>query len=474
MDQKINKLILGIGLGVIMSFEALCSTPEGTTSIKQNIPLNQINTFAKVYALTKNYYVESVNDDKLMQGAMNGMLNNLDPHSAYLDHDDFKQLTEMTSGTFAGLGIEVSKEKDNSILVVAPIDGTPAFYAGIKSGDRIIKIDGTPVNELSLDQAVKKMRGAIKTKVELTIVRKGALKPLNIIVVRAIIDVRSVKYVFLNRNYAYIRITNFQADTVAELAKELKIIAQKNSKLKGLILDLRDNPGGILQAAVGVAGSFLPANCLVVYTDGRIANAHKKYFNTVEDYSLDNKDILTTVPTMFKTVPMVVLVNQGTASASEIVAGALQDYKRVEIIGTKTFGKGSVQTVIPLGDDNAVKLTTALYYTPHGRSIQALGIGPDLIVKSEYDEIYNSWDMSEDNLDKHLANPNNKLNNVESKVLIINPPHQIKTQAELESKLKKRQKRMPNIVNQLIAQPDLNDDFQLQWALKILMTKQKL
>ena len=470
--KQINKLILGAVLGLCVVSHVFA---DDTNIVNTTIPVDEINNFAKVYAITQSYYVESVSDKKMMKGAINGMLSSLDPHSSYLDKDDFKQLNEMTTGSFAGLGIEVSREKDDGIKVVAPIDGTPAYKAGIMSGDLIVKIDNVPVSSLSLDEAIKKMRGTVGSKVTLTISRKGALKPLVMTIVRAKIEVKSIKYTMLAPHYAYVRITNFQADTVDNLISTLKTIYSDDHELKGLVVDLRDDPGGLLQGAVGVAGAFLPANSMVVYTDGRAPNSKQKFYAKPDDYSTtDTKvDTLAGVPNIFKTIPMVVLINQGTASASEIVSGALQDYKRAKIMGTTSFGKGSVQTVIPLSEDTAVKLTTALYYTPKGRSIQAKGIKPDVIVKSEYSDLYDSWDLSEANLDHHLDNPTNvaSLTKDKDNTPVISPPKQVSTQAEMTAKIKQQKLKQPKVVKENVAIIDLPNDFQLQWALNVLEGK---
>jgi carboxyl-terminal processing protease len=473
--KQVNKFILSAILGVFVVGHVFADDAGSTATLNSSIPVDEINNFAKVYAITKNYYVESVTDKKMIKGAINGMLSNLDPHSSYLDKDDFKQLSEMTSGSFAGLGIEVSREKDEGIKVVAPIDGTPAYRAGIKSGDLIVKIDNTPVSDLTLDEAIKKMRGKVGTKVVITVSRKSELKPLTFTITRATIEVKSIKYTMLAPHYAYVRITNFQADTVDNIIAALKSLNAQDPNLKGLVLDLRDDPGGILQSAVGAAGAFLPTNSLIVYTDGRAPNSSQKFYAKPSDYSTsDSKiDTLAQVPKIFKTIPMVVLVNQGTASASEIVSGALQDYKRAKIMGTTTFGKGSVQTVIPLSEDTAVKLTTALYYTPKGRSIQAKGIKPDIIVKSEYNDLYDSWNLSEAELEHHLDNPTNTVQMTKDKdnTPVISPPKQISTQAELKAKIKQQRLQQPKVVKEDVAIIDLPNDFQLQWALNILEGK---
>ncbi|MCC2645720.1 MAG: peptidase, partial [Burkholderiales bacterium] len=478
--KTISKYIIGAVCGALitLSVHSYASNNPGSQEPQNsvNIPVDEINNFAKVYAIAKNYYVESVTNTKLMKGAIDGMITNLDPHSNYLDQTEFKQLTEMTTGSFAGLGIEVSREKDDAgIKVVAPIDGTPAYVAGIKSGDIIVKIDGIPVTGISLDDAVKKMRGKAGTKVTITVSRKNELKPLTFTIVRANIKITSIKYTMLNNDYGYIRITNFQADTINELAGALSKINGKNSKLKGLVIDLRDDPGGLLQAAVGVVGAFVPVNSLVVSTKGRVPSSNQQFLVRPADYSIDDgksADALANIPAIYKTIPIVVLVNQGTASASEIVSGALQDYKRAKIVGTKTFGKGSVQTVIPLSADTAVKLTTALYYTPKGRSIQAQGIKPDVIVKSEYNDLFDSWDMSEANLDHHLNNPNMvSVSKDKDNTPVISPPKQISSQAELKARYKAQMLNVPKVMRQSEATIDLKNDFQLQWALNIIEGK---
>lgn len=483
--KTISKFVLGAVCGSLMTVsiyataddQAASPLSQQQLSSVSTIPVDEVSNFAKVYAITKNYYVESVTDTKLMKGAINGLLSNLDPHSDYLDAEDFKQLSEMTSGSFAGLGIEISKDKGSGgVKVVAPIFGTPAYKAGIQSGDVIIKIDGVPASSMSLDDAVKKMRGNIGTKVTLTIARTNELKPLEFTITRAKIEVRSVQSTMLTTGYGYVRVTNFQSDSTNEIAKALNKLYTADPHIKGLVLDLRDDPGGLLQSAVGVAGAFLPKDSLVVYTDGRMDTSKQKYYVKPADYDVDGtqENVLNSVPPIFKTLPMVVLINQGTASASEIVSGALQDYKRAKILGTKSFGKGSVQTVIPLTKDTAVKLTTALYYTPKGRSIQAEGIQPDIIIQSEYSDIVDSWDMSEASYDNHLDNPNgsdskNK-KNLES-VPVIRPPKQIKTQDELKARAEAKLKQTPKVVDQSQAQVNLNDDFQLQWALNIIEGK---
>lgn len=478
--KNISKFVLGAVCGSLMTVSIYATAddqnvvaPLTSQQMSVTIPVDEVGKFAQIYTIAKSYYVESVTDSKLMKGAINGMLSNLDPHSDYLDAEDYKQLSEMTSGEFAGLGLEVSRDKSSAgVKIVAPIFGTPAYKAGIQSGDVVIKIDGVPTTNMSLDDAVKRMRGKAGTKVTLTISRTSELKPLEFTIVRAKIQIHSVQSTMLANDYGYVRITNFQADTTNQLVIALNKLYASDPNIKGLILDLRDDPGGLLQSAVGVAGAFLPKDSLVVYTDGRLDSSKQKYYAKPSDYDVDGtqENILKTMPDKYKTLPMVVLINQGTASASEIVSGALQDYKRAKILGTKSFGKGSVQTVIPLSKDTAVKLTTALYYTPKGRSIQAQGIQPDIIIQSEYSDLVDSWDMTEASYDNHLDNPNG-INKKTESVPIIRPPKQILTTEDLKAKSDAKLKQVPKVVDQTQAIVNTTDDFQLKWALNIIEGK---
>ena len=358
------------------------------------LPLNEIRTFTEIFSKIKDDYVESINDKKLLENAIRGMLQGLDPHSAYLDKEAYRELQEGTSGKFGGLGIEVGYE-DGFVKVISPIDDTPAQRAGVKAGDLIIKLDGKSVKGISLMEAVKMMRGKPGSEIVLTILREGKEKPFNLTVVRDVITVKNIKTETIEPGFMYIRISNFQIHTVNNMRKSLKKLKNENTdNLKGLVLDLRNNPGGLLNAAVGVSDLFLN-NGLIVYTEGRIKDSKLKF---------------TAKPTeVFKNIPIVVLVNGGSASASEIVAGALQDHKRAIIMGERTFGKGSVQTILPMSDETALKLTTARYYTPSGRSIQASGIEPDMIVKNIQFNITNSNNMNnglikEADLSGHLDN----------------------------------------------------------------------
>jgi len=370
--KNIFILSLGIMLGVFMGIcgsvfaekedelPAAVSAPAATT---EAIPYEDLRTFTEIFGRIKKDYVEPVSDKKLLEDAVKGMLTGLDPHSAYLDAEEYQELKEGTSGQFGGLGIEVTME-NGFIKVVSPIDDTPAQKAGIKAGDLIIKLDDKPVKGMTLTEAVKHMRGEPGSKIDLLVVREGVEKPLKITITRAVIKVKSVKSRMIEKNYGYIRISSFQSGTGEALKEALANLKKENKgNLKGLVLDLRNNPGGVLNAAVEVSDAFMKSG-LIVYTEGRIANSQMR-FSAAPDDLIDG-------------APIVVLINAGSASASEIVAGALQDSKRAIIMGEKSFGKGSVQTILPTNTGSAVKLTTARYFTPSGRSIQAKGIEPDV------------------------------------------------------------------------------------------------
>ena len=333
----------------------------------ETLPLEDLRTFTEIFAKIKNDYVEPIEDKTLLENAIRGMLAGLDPHSAYLVPEDYKELQAGTSGEFGGLGIEVGME-DGFVKVISPIDDTPAYRAGVKAGDLVIRLDDTPVKGMALSDAVKIMRGKPGTDIVLTIVREGEDKPLNITITRDVIRVTSVKSKLLDPGYGYVRISQFQSRTGDNLREALeKLEAEGDSPLKGLVLDLRNNPGGVLSAAVSVSDAFLKDG-IIVYTEGRLDDAKLKF-------NAKPTDVL-------HGAPLVVLVNGGSASASEIVAGALQDHQRAIIMGQKTFGKGSVQTILPMDNGSALKLTTAKYYTPSGTSIQATGIAPDIVLEN--------------------------------------------------------------------------------------------
>jgi carboxyl-terminal processing protease len=376
--RQIGLIFLGVVAGVLISlnFSAVADRAAGP------LPIDDLRAFTEVFGRIKNDYVEPVDDKKLISEAINGMLSGLDPHSAYLDAEAFKELQVGTQGEFGGLGIEVSME-DGFVKVVAPIEDTPAWKAGLKSGDLIIKLDDTNVKGMTLNDAVKLMRGKPDTDIKLTFVRKGDSKPRVVTITRAIIQIQSVKSKLLEPGYAYFRVTQFQEHTGEDLGAAIaKHFKENEGPMKGLILDLRNDPGGLLNSAVSVSAAFLSKDKLVVYTEGRISDSRMRLFARPEYYARGVKgDYLANLPEGVKTLPLVVLVNGGSASASEIVAGALQDHKRAVVMGTQTFGKGSVQTILPLGNGTAIKLTTARYFTPNGRSIQAKGITPDIVVE---------------------------------------------------------------------------------------------
>jgi len=406
MGKKLKNSGL-IGLGVVagiaisLQFSAMAQKP-----IEPGLPLEELRQLADVYGLIKSDYVEPVEDKKLLQEAISGMVASLDPHSAYLDKKAYAELREGSQGKFVGLGIEIGQSEDGYIKIVSPIEDSPAYRAGIKAGDLITRLDNTPVKGLSLDDSVKKMRGEPHTKVSLTILRKGEAEPLVFNISREEIHQKSVKGKLIEPGYAWIRISQFQEPTVDDLAAKLTELYKQDPNIKGLILDLRNDPGGVLQGAIGVAAAFLPKDAAIVSTNGQLADSKQIFYGRPEFYALrPDSDPLAKLPEAVKSVPMVVLVNTGSASASEIVAGALQDYKRAPIIGTQTFGKGSVQTIRQLTADTAVKLTTARYYTPNGRSIQAKGIAPDLQVEEYADgDGLNALRTREADLDKHLSN----------------------------------------------------------------------
>jgi carboxyl-terminal processing protease len=409
MTGKLKKAgLIGTGFvaGILISlqFSALADKETRTA-----LPVEELRTFAEVFNAIKQGYVEPVEDKKLITHAISGMVSNLDPHSSYLDADAFKDLQVGTQGEFGGLGIEVGME-DGLVKVISPIEDTPAYRAGIKTGDLIFKLDETPVKGLTLSDAVKKMRGKPKTQIKLGILRKGETKPLEITLTREVIKIQSVKSKLIEPGYGYVRVTSFQENTGAAVVKHLNDL-YKAGTLNGLVLDLRNDPGGLLNAAVGVSAAFLPPKTLVTYTDGRTDDARHKYFVTPEDYlrggARGAEDYIKNLPLQALKVPMVVLVNGGSASASEIVAGALQDHKRAVVMGTQSFGKGSVQSVLPLPGNTAIKLTTARYYTPSGRSIQAKGIVPDIVVEESANG-ESRQRLREADLERHLENDREK------------------------------------------------------------------
>jgi len=461
MRAKLEKFgLIGLGaiLGIMLSLNYSAIADKDT---KPQLPLEDLRAFAEVFGKIKSDYVEPVEDKKLISEAISGMLSGLDPHSAYLDADAFKELQAGTQGEFGGLGIEVGME-DGFVKVVSPIEDTPAYKAGLKPGDLIIKLDETPVKGMTLTEAVKRMRGKPDTQIVLTILRKGENKPIVVTLSRAVIKVQSVKSKPVTEpGYGYVRITQFQEHTGADLAKALKAMVSENKgELKGIVLDLRNNPGGLLNAAVGVTAAFIPKGELVVYTEGRVADAKMRLTANAENYVRGGaaEDYIKDLPPELKKVPMVVLINGGSASASEIVAGALQDHKRAVILGTQSFGKGSVQTILPMNNGTAIKLTTARYFTPNGRSIQAKGIVPDIQV--EEGTVNNSAEQGlgfrEADLTRHLSNPKDgeAPQAPEQPAKVITPPN-------TDDKDKGSDKNAP-------IEPGTRNDFQFTQAMNLL------
>jgi carboxyl-terminal processing protease len=401
--KNVGLVTLGVVLGVAvtMQFSAIAQKP-----VADGMPIESLQRLAEAYRLLKADYVEPVADRELLTQATAGMVASLDPHSAFLDRKAYRELREGTEGKFVGLGIEIGQSDDGNIKVNTPLEDSPAARAGIKPGDLITQVDGALVASMTLDEAIRRMRGEPHTKVVLTVLRAGEPAPLSFTITREEIVQKSVKGKIVAPGYAWVRISQFQEPTLQDLADKLATLAAQQPELRGLVLDLRNDPGGLLQGAIGVAAAFLPKDAEVVSTNGQLAESKAQFYARPDDYLLArSSDPLDKVPALFKTIPMVVLVNTGSASASEIVAGALQDHKRATIVGSPTFGKGSVQTIRPLPGETAVKLTTARYYTPNGRSIQARGIIPDVPVDEYADgDGLNALRLREADLQRHLSN----------------------------------------------------------------------
>lgn len=397
-NNAYSPTLLRLGTGLLLGLSLLIPTHAAYSNgeldypldPQYDLPLDELRSFAEVYERIKQAYVHEVDDRELLENAVKGMLSGLDPHSAYLEPEAFKDLRESTQGEFGGLGIEIGIE-EGYIKVISPIDDTPASRAGLQPHDLIIRINDTPTREMTVNKAMELMRGEPGTKIELTIQRKNTNQPFNVNLERGLIRITSVKEKILAPSFGYLRISQFQNRSGNEVEQALNRLVKANkAPLKGLILDLRNNPGGVLQAAADVVDVFLDGG-LIVYTRGRLPDTQMRFEANSGD-SLDG-------------VPLVVLINEGSASASEIVAGALQDHQRALIMGTTSFGKGSVQTVLPLNNDRAIKMTTALYYTPNGRSIQAEGIQPDIeVVNARITPLETNQTTKEADLDGHLNN----------------------------------------------------------------------
>jgi len=362
-----------------------------TVTLEPRLPLNELRVFAEAFHRISSAYVEEIDDKTLLENAIKGMLSQMDPHSSYLDKESFDDLQESTSGNYGGLGMEINME-DGFVKVISPMDDTPAAKAGIESGDLIIKLDDTPVKGMSLSDAIEAMRGEPGSEIKITLVKTNNPTPTPLTLTREVIKIASVRQRYLEDGFGYLRIAQFQSGTGGEVEKAL-IRLKDEGDLEGLIIDLRNNPGGVLQSAVAVSDVFIDHG-LIVYTQGRMEDSELKYNARTPD--------------SIHGVPIVVLVNEGTASASEIVAGALQDHGRAIVMGTTTFGKGSVQTILPLTNEKAIKLTTARYYTPNGKSIQAAGIIPDIwVARSKVMPVKSEpWRIKEKDLPKHLVGDN--------------------------------------------------------------------
>jgi carboxyl-terminal processing protease len=405
-------LALGAVAGALATMQVQAVAQRATSPL----PLEELQQLAAVYGLVKSDYVEAVDEKKLISDAISGMVAGLDPHSQYLDKKTLKGFRENTSGKFVGVGIEIGME-DGVVKVVSPIEGSPAFRAGIKSGDLITRIDETQVKGLTMDEAVKRMRGEPSTKVTLMVFRKSESRSFPVTITREEIRVQSVRAKMVEPGYGWIRVSQFQDRTVDDFARKVDELYKADPKLKGLVLDLRNDPGGLLDASIAISAAFLPSDVTVVSTNGQLADARATFKASPEYYARRGTDPIRRLPAALKSVPLVVLVNEGSASASEIVAGALQDHKRATIMGAQTFGKGSVQTVRCLAGQYrledcpgaALKITTARYYTPSGRSIQAKGIVPDIwLDETAEGNIFAALRMREADLEKHLAGADEK------------------------------------------------------------------
>ncbi|AVP57060.1 S41 family peptidase [Pulveribacter suum] len=403
MGQKL-KIVGWISAGALAGALTTVSLQTVARGAMTPLPLEEIQQLSAVFGLIKTDYVEPVDDKKLITDAISGMVSSLDPHSQYFDKKSFKEFREGTTGRFVGVGIEITQE-DGLIKVVSPIEGSPAFRAGLKTNDLITKIDDTAVKGLTLNDAVKRMRGEPNTKVTLTILRRDESRSFPVTITREEIKTQSVKGKVIEPGYAWIRLSQFQERTVDDFVRKVEEVYKQDPNLKGLVLDLRNDPGGLLDAAVAISAAFLPEDVTVVSTNGQLAESKATFKASPEFYARRGQgDPLKRLPAALKKVPLVVLVNEGSASASEIVAGALQDHKRAVVMGSQTFGKGSVQTVRPLGPDTGIKLTTARYYTPSGKSIQAKGIVPDVMLDETAEgDLFASLRMREADLEKHLS-----------------------------------------------------------------------
>jgi len=461
MGQKL-KIAGWLSIGALTGALTTFSLQTVARANMAPLPLEELQQLAAVFSMVKSDYVESVDEKKLINDAIAGMVSNLDPHSQYFDKKSYKEFREGTTGRFVGVGIEIAQE-DGLVKVVSPIEGSPADRAGLKPGDLITKVDDTSMKGLSLNEAVKRMRGEPRTKVVLTIFRKQESRTFPVTIVREEIKTVSVKAKMIENGYGWIRVSQFQERTVDDLARKLEELYKENPKMKGLVLDLRNDPGGLLDAAVAISAVFLPDNVIVVSTNGQLDES-KFTFKAAPEYYLrrGGQDSVSSLNTktngFYKKVPMVVLVNEGSASASEIVAGALQDHKRATLMGSQTFGKGSVQTVRQLGSDTALKITTARYYTPSGRSIQAKGIVPELLVDDTAEgSPYAALRTREADLEKHLNSGQGEE---------VKDPSREKARDEALKRLEEESKKP--VADRKTPEYGSAEDFQLQQALNRL------
>ena len=473
MNTKL-KIAGWVSMGVVAGSLTTMSLQSIARGALAPLPLEELQQLAAVFGMVKSDYVEPVDEKKLISDAITGMVASLDPHSQYFDKKSFKEFREGTTGRFVGVGIEISQE-EGYVKVVSPIEGSPAFRAGLKPNDLITKIDDTAVKGISLNDAVKKMRGEPATKVILTILRREENnRVFPVTITREEIRTQSVRSKVVEPGYAWIRVSQFQDATVDDFARKMEEIYKAEPNLKGLVLDLRNDPGGLLDAAVAISAAFLPDNVTVVTTNGQLAESKSVYKASPEFYrrSPNNdpiKRLVANTKGAIKTVPLVVLVNEGSASASEIVAGALQDFKRGSIMGSQTFGKGSVQVVRPLGPDTGIKLTTARYYTPLGRSIQAKGIVPDVMVDETLEgNLFAALRTREADLQKHINSGQGDAKKEEAaedarKKEMEKAREEARKRLDEESKKPPEQRRLPEFGS--------DKDFQLMQALNQLKGK---
>lgn len=453
-----------VAVGVLAGALATVSLQSNARGSRYSLPLEEIQQLSAVFGIIKSDYVEKVDDRKLITDAISGMVASLDPHSQYFDKESFAEFREGTTGNFVGIGIEITQE-DGLIRVVSPIEGSPAHRAGLKPNDLITKVDSTAVRGLTLTEAVKRIRGEPGTRVTLTVWRKDESRTFPLTLTREQIRSQSVKSRMVEPGYLWLRISQFQENTARDFSRALETAYRDNPALKGLVLDLRNDPGGLLDAAVAISSAFLPRDTVVVSTNGQLPESKAVFRANPRDYAEGFGDPMRHLPAEVKKVPVVVLVNDGSASASEIVAGALQDHRRATIMGSQTFGKGSVQTVRPLGPDTAIKLTTALYYTPNGTSIQARGIVPDVMVDETAEgDVFAALRMREADLDRHLAAPGGE----DAASLAAREKAREEARKRLEDEA--RQAREQSTNRRL---PDFgsDEDFQLRQALNHLQGK---